>query len=123
MKALLKKTIFLLLLVPFWAFADQSKKHPFVNSGKITEIFLFLVLVLVLIVVLAYLAKKFRLTNKFTASGLKITSSIPLTTKDKLLVVKTKKENILLGLSPGRISYLCHLDNSELDYDEDIEKP
>lgn len=108
-------------MLPTALAAEQMKENTLINSGKITEVLIFLLVVIALIFILAYFAKKFRLTTKFDTTGLEVTRSIPLTTKDRLVIIKTKKENILLGLSPGRISYLCHLDSSELEYGKEIE--
>ena len=98
------------------AMADTVKKQAFlIDKGKIIEVFSFLILILALIIVISMVVKKFRLTSKFTSNLISVVSTIPLTTKDRLVVIKTGSESILLGLSPGRIGYLCHLDASEIE--------
>lgn len=84
-----------------------------IDKAKILELVLFLGLIIVIIIVGAMIVKKLKLTNRFSSNLLSITSTMALTTKDRLIVVKAQNSNILLGLSPGRIAYLCHLEEGD----------
>ena len=98
--------------------AIAETQRPVLNNYKITQISLILGLILGVIFILAYLAKKFALHHKLATVELKIAGTIPITNKDKLILLKSRKATILLGVSPGRISYLCHLDTQETDCHE-----
>ena len=68
-----------------------------------------LVLVVAIIFLLAWLVRKFNL-NQQTQSGLiKVIAGLPLGTRDRILLVQVGEEQILLGLTPGRIAKLHSL--------------
>lgn len=110
----------MMILIPITGFSESIKKSSLIDTGKIIQIFSFLIIILVMIVAISYITKKFRLTKHFVNRDVEISNIISLTAKDKLVVIKTKSDHILLGLSPGRISYLCHLDKikHELHHDD-----
>ncbi len=107
---------FILLFTCLRAVAEPQR--PLIDSYKITQLSLVLGLTIGLIFILAYLAKKLALNHKLATVELKIAGTIPITNKDKLILLKSRKATILLGVSPGRISYLCHLDTQETDCHE-----
>jgi len=110
---MIKKFIIGLITVPHITWAANTINHELINRNKILEILIFLIITLIVMIGIAYLTKQFRFGPKFTCSDLQITHSVPLSTKDKLIIVKSKNEKILLGLSPGRIAYLCHLNDTD----------
>ncbi len=54
--------------------------------------------------------RKSRLIQPMTQGPMRVLSSLPLGTRERLLVVKVGEQQILLGTTPGRISFLCQLD-------------
>lgn len=67
-------------------------------------------LVIGFILFLGWLLRKSRLIQPMTQGPMKVLSSLPLGTRERLLVVKVGEQQILLGTTPGRISFLCQLD-------------
>ena len=67
-------------------------------------------LVIGFILLLAWLLRKSRLIQPMTQGPMKVLSSLPLGTRERLLVVRVGEQQVLLGVTPGKISYLCQLD-------------
>ncbi len=67
-------------------------------------------LVIGFILFLGWLLRKSRLIQPMTQGPMRVLSSLPLGTRERLLVVKVGEQQILLGTTPGRISFLCQLD-------------
>lgn len=67
-------------------------------------------LVIGFILLLAWLLRKSRLIQPMTQGPMKVISSLPLGTRERLLVVRVGEQQVLLGVTPGTISYLCQLD-------------
>ncbi len=88
--------------------AVQVGKHANVNLDAASMI-LSLLMVLVLIVVSAWVLKKFNLTNNSVA-GMKVIASLPLGTKEKLVVVQVGDQQLLLGVSQQQVSLIKTLE-------------
>ena len=96
------------------AFAEKKNHYSsLIDTSKISHMLLMFFFIITLIFISAFLFKKLKLFNKFKNEHLKVITSMPLSTKDRLIIVATNQEQLLLGLSPGRITYLCHLNNHE----------
>lgn len=67
-------------------------------------------LVIGFILLLAWFMKKSRLVQPMTQGQLRVLSSLPLGTRERLLVVKVGEQQLLLGVTPGNIHLLCQLD-------------
>lgn len=108
------KRLFSLILIisPQLVFAATSQAF-LIDKSKIIELVLFLGLIIGIIIIGSIIVKKLKLTNRFSSNILSVKSTMSLTTKDRLVVVKAQNSQILLGLSPGRIAYLCHLEEDE----------
>ena len=65
-----------------------------------------LVLVVALIFALAWLVKKLNLNQQSNNGLMRIVTGMPLGTRDRLVVLQVGEEQILLGLTPGRIEKL-----------------
>ena len=65
-----------------------------------------LVLVVVLIFALAWLVKKFNLNQQSNNGLMRIVTGMPLGTRDRIVLLQVGEEQILLGLTPGRIQKL-----------------
>lgn len=109
MKALL---VVFFSMVPFISFAQESApkvgKHVAGNMDAATMI-LSLLMVLALIVVLALVLKRFQPGSK-SVSGLKVVTSLHLTTRERLVVVQTGDKQLLLGVTAHQITLLDTLD-------------
>ena len=109
MKALLS---ILLSLMPFISSAQENSpevgKHVAGNMDAATMI-LSLLMVLVLILLLAFVLKRFQPSNK-SLSGLKVITSLHLTTRERLVVVQVGEKQLLLGVTANQITLLDTLE-------------
>jgi flagellar protein FliO/FliZ len=65
-----------------------------------------LVLVVLIIFALAWLVKKFNLNQQSQNGLIRIVAGMPIGTRDRILLLEVGEEQILLGLTPGRIEKL-----------------
>ncbi|MCP3689486.1 MAG: flagellar biosynthetic protein FliO [Gammaproteobacteria bacterium] len=65
-----------------------------------------LVLVLAVIFCFAWLLKRLKITQQAQSGLLKIVAGISLGTRERIVILQVGEEQILLGLSPGRIEKL-----------------
>ncbi|KPH63930.1 flagellar protein [Pseudoalteromonas porphyrae] len=78
-------------------------------SGDLISMVMSLVMVLVLIVILAFLVKKLN-PNIANSDEFKIVRSLPLSTRERLMVVEIDNCQHLLGVTPHSINYLHKLE-------------
>jgi len=69
-----------------------------------------LLLVVLLIFALAWLLRKFNLNQQSSNSLIKIIAGLSLGTRDRIVLLQVGEEQILLGLTPGRIEKLHTLE-------------
>ncbi|MFK8029925.1 MAG: flagellar biosynthetic protein FliO [Gammaproteobacteria bacterium] len=88
-------------------------------SGSLIEVTLNLGLVLAAIVLLAWIFKRVQGMDQPSAGQLRVTASLPLGPKERILVVQVGQQQILVGASSAGISTLHVLDTpiqeAELD--------
>lgn len=65
-----------------------------------------LLLVVAVIFILAWLVKRLNLTQHSQNSALKVVAGLSLGTRDRIVVLQVGGEQVLLGLTPGRIEKL-----------------
>lgn len=98
---------------------NQSIDHA---SGEyLTQLVVGLLIVLLSIIVLAWIAKRM---NRFKAASLgiiQVLGGVSMGTRERLVIVQVGTEQILLGISPGRINKL-HVLAENLDTNSDSEK-
>jgi len=83
-------------------------KHANVNIDSFSMV-LSLLMVLLLIFAAAWVLKKFNVVNK-SVSGMQVISSLPLGTKERLVVVQVADEQLLLGVSGQQVSLIKTLE-------------
>ncbi|QOL27098.1 flagellar biosynthetic protein FliO [Thalassotalea sp. LPB0316] len=108
MKRHLVAVLSLLVTLPSWAEQAQIGKNVAGNMDSLSML-LSLLMVLGLIVVCALILKKFQ-HNQHNLSGMKVISTLHLTTKEKLVVVEISGKQILLGVTANQITKLETLD-------------
>ncbi|AZF11874.1 MULTISPECIES: flagellar biosynthetic protein FliO [unclassified Pseudomonas] len=102
----------LLLALPLGALAAepiaQAAAAPAVGSvgGQLTQLMLGLLLVVGLIFVLAWLMRRVQRIGPGNAQVIELIGSRALGPRDRLVLVQVGEEQILLGLTPGRITPL-----------------
>ncbi len=114
----MKLWLFTLALLSAPVLAQETEKNvPGVDpmsSGYLLKLTLGLVGIVVLIFVLAWLMKKMQLTQ-FTQNGLiQIVSAISVGHRDRIALIQVGEEQVLIGLTPGRIHTL-HTMKSPVD--------
>jgi len=77
-----------------------------------------LILVVAAIFCLAWVLKRLKLTQHSQHGLLKIVAGLPLGTRDRIIVLQVGEEQLLLGLSPGRIEKLHTLASPLVDQDD-----
>ncbi len=65
-----------------------------------------LLLVVAIILVLAWLVKKFNLNQQSQSGLIRIIAGLTIGTRDRIVLLQVGEEQILLGLTPGRIEKL-----------------
>lgn len=96
---------FLLLFLTIPAFAEpEVGKHVASNIDAATMI-LSLLMVLALIIISAFVLKRFNITTSLS-DDLKVVTSLPLSTKEKLVVVQVGDKQLLLGVTSQQITLL-----------------
>ena len=103
----------LLLALPLSALAAepvaQAAAAPVVGSGvggQLTQLVLGLLLVVGLIFVLAWLMRRVQRVGPGNGQVIELVGSRALGPRDRLVLVQVGEEQILLGLTPGRITPL-----------------
>lgn len=93
------------LCIPFEAYsAPQSISNP----TSIVSIFLSLLLVIGVVFILAFLMRRFNVTQSST-SNLKVVASMMAGAKERVLVIEVAGEQHLLGVTAHNISHLATL--------------
>lgn len=104
--------LFLILMQLFsgqLAAAEVTSKMPSidpVSSSYLIKLTLALVFILLLIFGLAWMMKKMQLTQHSQNDLIKIVSAISVGQRDRIALIQVGDEQVLLGLTPGRIEKL-----------------
>lgn len=80
-----------------------------VNSGSIMQVLLGLSLVVGLILLLAWLLRRFA-GMQGQHRGMQVVASLPLSAREKLVLVQVGDQQLLLGVAPGRVSRIERFD-------------
>ena len=98
------RALFALLCVMIWPVWAQNAP-----AQNLMSVAMSLALVIVIIICLAVLVKRFT-PNMPTMDEFKVIRSIPLGSKERLLVVEIDNKQHLLGVTPHSINYLYELE-------------
>jgi flagellar protein FliO/FliZ len=74
--------------------------------GNLGQVTLSLALVLALIFAAAWVARRMRGLNRASTDALDVVSTLPLGQKERAVLVRVGKQQILLGVAPGRVTTL-----------------
>ena len=86
-----------------------TKSDP-MSSSYLLQLIMGLFVVILCIVALAWFAKKMNRFQSMTDSSLQIITGISLGTRDRAVLLQVGDEQILVGVSPGRLTTLHVLD-------------
>lgn len=118
MNKLLRFLLPLLISLPAWAeqaTAELPEVDP-VSSAYLLKLTGGLVLIVIVIFGLAWLMKKMQLTQHANNGLIQIVSAISVGQRDRIALIQVGEEQILVGLTPGRIQKL-HALNRPVDAD------
>lgn len=79
------------------------------TAGVVGQVVTGLLLVVGLIFVLAWLAKRFGYVNVGGQGQMRVIASLPLGAREKAVLVEVAGQRLLLGVAPGRVSFLQSL--------------
>lgn len=99
--------------------ADIAAVDP-LSSPYLAKLTGALLLVVFIIFGLAWLMKRFNLSQHSQNGLLRIIAGLPLGTRDRIVLLQVGEEQILLGLSPGRIQKLHTLSNPLIHQHEEV---
>lgn len=107
------------LLVPITARAEAtasaalgSRVAPMESLG---QVLLALLAVIAVIFALAWLARRVQGGVGFSTRGMKVVSVLSLTPRERVVLVQVGKEQLLLGVAPGRVSLLERFEQPVVD--------
>ncbi|MBN3563523.1 flagellar biosynthetic protein FliO [Aliamphritea spongicola] len=115
-------------LQSFWLLADTVSgavpapatglvyKEPF-NSGAITQLALGLIVVIGLIFTLAWLLRRYS-NLPGQNKRLQVIAALPLTAREKVVLVQAGEQQLLLGVAPGRVNLLASYDEPLIEVGE-----
>jgi flagellar protein FliO/FliZ len=83
-----------------------------VGVGDFVQVFFGLAIIVIAIFAMAWVIKRTGYVNTRANGQLKIIGGLTLTQRERLLLVQVGKKQILIGVSPGRISTLHELEES-----------
>lgn len=107
----MKYRLLFLLLLPFQVLAQQDDVaipdivDP-VSTGYLLKLTLGLVLVVGIIFGLAWLMKKMQWTQHSQKGLIRIISAVSVSHRDRIALIQVGEEQILVGMSPGRMQTL-----------------
>lgn len=89
----------------------QSEKPQLANVDPMSSSYMIqltagLIAVVALIFLIAWILKRFNFSQQAHSGVLRVIAGLPLGTRDRLVLLQVGEEQILLGLSPGRIEKL-----------------
>lgn len=105
----------MLLVVSAQVYANEEavsktlKSEP-MSGGYLMQLVLGLVVVVLCIIALAWFAKKMNSFQSVTDDSLKMISAMSMGTRERIVLLQVGEEQILVGVSPGRINKLHVLD-------------
>jgi flagellar protein FliO/FliZ len=90
---------------PFAAPKPAETVDP-TSAGSLAQVTLSLILVLAAVFGAAWVMRKLRTFGKFGAGAIEIVADIAVGTKERAVLVQVGKQQILLGVAPGRVNTL-----------------
>ncbi|WP_158967789.1 flagellar biosynthetic protein FliO [Paraglaciecola sp. L3A3] len=94
----------------FLSFSAHAEPESYTNPTSIVSIFLSLLLVIGVVFMVAFLMRRFNVTQSGT-SQLKVVTSMMAGTRERVLVIEVGGEQHLLGVTAHNINHLAKLAN------------
>lgn len=85
---------------------QASESAAAVGAGGLAQVTLSLLLVLAAVFAAAWVVRRLRGFGKFGNGALQVITEIAVGTKERVVLVQVGKQQLLLGVAPGRVSTL-----------------
>jgi flagellar protein FliO/FliZ len=112
----MKSILFTVLLIPSQIMAQQTADKPAavdpVSSSYLIKLSIGLLVVVGLVFFLAWLVKKMQLVQSSNNGLIKIVSAISVGQRERIALIQVGDEQLLIGLTPGRIDKLHTLEKA-----------
>ena len=105
--------VFFLTSISSHAMAQELPSD--LSSYAIAKVFLFLLLIIAMILGLAWIAKRLNFTAVMQQKHIQIISSIPLSNREKAVLIEIDKTRMLIGVAPGNVNLLHVLPQIDTD--------
>ncbi len=102
---------FTLLLLSVSSYAAEQAAVPVSYSSNLVQMMLGLMATVAMIFVVVWLIKRVGYTGYGVNNAMQIKSTLPLSPKEKLLLVEVEGEKILIGVAPGFVGHVKTLEN------------
>jgi flagellar protein FliO/FliZ len=76
------------------------------SAGSLAQVTLSLLLVLAAVFAAAWLVRRLRTFGKFGPSAIEVIADVAVGTKERAVLVQVGKQQLLLGVAPGRVNTL-----------------
>jgi flagellar protein FliO/FliZ len=83
-----------------------AESAPASSAGSLMQVTLSLLIVLTAVFAAAWLMRKMRGFGKAGQGAIEIIADVPLSTKERAVLVQVGKQQLLLGVAPGRVNTL-----------------
>ncbi|MBM0108338.1 flagellar biosynthetic protein FliO [Steroidobacter sp. S1-65] len=90
--------------------APEPAQSPAVGAGSLMQVTLSLLLVLGIVFAAAWATRRLRGFGRFGNSSLQVVTDLAVGTKERVVLVQVGKQQLLLGVAPGRVNTLHVLD-------------
>lgn len=120
-KLVIEKSLFTFVLLFLANFSKAAEKaemiaSPVSYSSSMIQMMLGLAATIVMIFVVVWLIKRIGYSGYTSTNAMKIKSTLPLSPKEKLLLIEVEGENILIGVAPGFVGLVKTLEPGTKNY-------
>ena len=120
------------MLLPMKVFASEENPSPIntppiisadpMSGSYLIQLIMGLIVVLICIVALAWFAKRMNRLQSSTGGVLKIIGGLSMGSRERVVLIQVGSEQLLIGVSPGRINTLHVLETPLEDVGINAEK-
>jgi flagellar protein FliO/FliZ len=93
-----------------FAAPEASQSPTAVGAGSLMQVTLSLLLVLAVVFGAAWLTRRVRGLGRFSNQALQVVTEVAVGTKERVVLLQVGKQQLLLGVAPGRVNTLHVLD-------------
>jgi flagellar protein FliO/FliZ len=93
-----------------FAAPEVSQSPAAAGAGSLTQVTLSLLLVLGVVFAAAWVTRRLRGFGKFGNGALQVVTELAVGTKERVVLVQVGKQQLLIGVAPGRVNTLHVLD-------------